>query len=70
MPERPSSNVKIYDRPERKLPSPILLVVGLLILLVVGYFVYRTYVHAPVPAKAPAGFLPVLSVLMPESPWL
>ena len=34
---------KVYDRPERKMPSPAILVVILLIVLVGGYFLYRTF---------------------------
>ena len=35
------SNVKIYDRPERKAPSPILLALGLLLLLIFGFMAYK-----------------------------
>jgi len=40
--------VKIYDRPERPGPSPALLVVILLVVLIAGYFLYRTFYHPPV----------------------
>ncbi len=36
-----TSNVKIYDRPERKGPSPILLALGLILLLVLGFMAYK-----------------------------
>jgi len=41
-------NVKIYDRPAPKGPSPIILVICVLAALVVGFFVYRAF-------QAPAG---------------
>lgn len=43
----PSStpNVKVYDRPEKKGPSPIALVLALLIVLVVAFGIYRV-MHA------------------------
>ena len=36
-------NVKIYDRPTPKGPSPIILVICVLVALVVGFFVYRLF---------------------------
>ena len=34
-------NVKVYDRPERAGLSPIIIAVIVLVVLVIGYFVYR-----------------------------
>jgi hypothetical protein len=42
--------VKIYDRPERTGPSPALLAVLVLIVLTLGYLLYRTFYR---PAAAP-----------------
>jgi hypothetical protein len=42
----PPSNVKVYDRAERKAPSPIVIVVVLLVVAIVGFFVYRAMHHA------------------------
>ena len=41
--------VKVYDRPERTGPSPVVLIVILLVVLIAGYFLYRTLYH---PANA------------------
>jgi hypothetical protein len=41
MTQSPPPNVKIYDRPERSGPSPLLLVIVLLVVLIVGYFIFR-----------------------------
>lgn len=58
MPDKPSSNVKVYDRPERQGPSPLLLVIGLVIVLLVAFFLYKTFYHpAPAPVKAPPGLI-------------
>ena len=40
-----TSNVKIYDRPEKKGPSPIALVLAILIVLVIAFGLYRA-MHA------------------------
>ena len=49
-------NVKIYDRPARKGPSPLLLVIALVVLIAIGFFVYRALHHAaPPPARAQTG---------------
>jgi len=43
----PPSNVKVYDRPEKKAPSPLVIVVVLL----VCFFIYKAMHHdTPVPA--------------------
>jgi len=51
MPDTKASNAKIYDRPERKGPSPVLVVVILLILALAAFFAYRTFTHAGAPAR-------------------
>lgn len=53
------SHAKIYDRPQRLARFPILLLVGLLILAVVGYYVYRTYFHPPTTYSPQTGMLPI-----------
>jgi hypothetical protein len=45
------SPVKIYDRPEPKKPSPVLMALALLVILVAGFFVYRYFMHPSVPAQ-------------------
>jgi len=49
MPDPP--NVKVYDRPEPKRPSPIVLVVILLVVVIGGYFLYRAFVHPAAPTQ-------------------
>jgi len=39
------SKVKIYDRPEPKVPPPLVLVIALVIILTIGFFVFRAFVH-------------------------
>lgn len=39
----PESGAKIYDRPERKTVSPLILVVGFVIILAAAYFIYRAW---------------------------
>ncbi len=47
----PPSNVKVYDRPEKKAPSPLVIVVVLLVVAIVGFFIYKAMHHdTPVPA--------------------
>ena len=36
-----SGNVKIYDRPERKTVSPALMLIGLVILLIIAFLIYK-----------------------------
>ncbi len=38
-----TSNVKVYDRPEKKGPAPLALVLALLIILVLAFGAYRIY---------------------------
>jgi hypothetical protein len=47
----PPPNVKVYDRPEKKGPSPIVLAIVVLVVAIVGFFVYKAMHHdAPTPA--------------------
>ena len=50
MPDSPP-NVKFYDRPASKRLSPALIVVLALVLLIVGYFLYRAFVHPAAPVQ-------------------
>jgi len=45
------SNAKVYDRPDRKGPSPILLAVILLAVVIAAFFVYRAMVHPAAPQR-------------------
>jgi hypothetical protein len=40
-----TSSVKIYDRPERKSPSPVLMLIALIVVLILGFVVYRFVIH-------------------------
>lgn len=51
MPDTKTSNAKIYDRPERKGPSPVLMAVILLIVAVAAFFAYRAFTHAGAPVR-------------------
>jgi hypothetical protein len=53
MADVPPPNAKVYDRPDRTGPSPLLWVVIALIIIVGGVFVYR-WLHHTRPAAAPA----------------
>ncbi len=52
----PASNAKIYQRPEKKTPSPLLLlVIAVIVLAIIGVAAYRFFAHGtPAPAKATA----------------
>ncbi len=43
-------NVKIYDRPASKGPSPVILAICLLAALLIGFFVYRAFQTQSAPA--------------------
>ena len=45
----PPPNVKVYDRPESKAKSPLVIVIALLIVAIIGFFIYRD-MHHDVPA--------------------
>ena len=63
MPDQPTSNVKIYDRPEKKAPSPLLLIGGVLLALVIAFFLYKMLYHPAANASTPpTGMLPISSV--------
>jgi hypothetical protein len=53
MPEDTPPNVKIYDRPERKGPTPVVLALIVLVAAALSFFLYRTLRPAPAPATAP-----------------
>ena len=60
MAQNPPPNVKIYDRPPPRGPSPLVLVIVVLVLLLIAFVAYRALHHAaPAPARAgqvrPAG---------------
>ena len=58
MPEKPTSNVKIYDRPERKGPPPLVLGILLVVALLVGILLYKTYFHpTALPVKPQVGLV-------------
>jgi len=59
---------KIYDRPEPKGPSPMVLAIALLVVLIVGFFIYRAFVHpaGPAPAGSP-GFIRLQPALWQEA---
>ena len=53
----PPQNVKVYDRPERKF-SPIIIVVILLVVAIVGFFLYKAMHHdTPTPNAQPGSLL-------------
>lgn len=57
---------KIYDRPERTGPSPLLLIVILLVVVVAGYFLYRAFYH-PAANRQPTGMV-IQRVLVATGP--
>ena len=65
----PPSNVKVYDRrPERKAPAPIVIIVVLLVVAIVGFFLYRAMHHeAPTsPANARPGIILSVNLVRTE----
>ena len=59
----PPPNVKVYDRPEKTGPSPIIIVVVLLVVAIVGFFIYKAMHHdAPTPADQKPAVLTMSSV--------
>lgn len=44
-PHSPASSVRIYDRPERKGVSPLVLGIGVIVLLVVAFLLYQMFFH-------------------------
>jgi|SRR5579871_2945979 len=60
MPDPIPPNVKIYDRPERKGPSPLLLGIALIVILLVGFLLFKTFSHQIAPSvKPPVGLVPI-----------
>jgi len=51
MSDMPPPKAKIYDRPERKGPPPLVLVIAVLVVLIVGFFLYRVFVHPAAPRQ-------------------
>ena len=48
----PPPNVKVYDRPASKTPSPMIIVIVLLVVAIAGFFIYKARHHdAPAPAE-------------------
>jgi len=61
----PTEGAKIYERPERKAISPLMIVVLALVLVTVGYLLYRALVPAARPDRqGQAGQITL--VLIPE----
>jgi hypothetical protein len=52
MADSPTKGAKIYERPERKTLSPVMIVVLVLILATVGYLLYRALTPAARPNRA------------------
>ena len=50
-PDQTPPNIKIFDRPEKKGPPPLILALIVLAVLAASFFGYRALVH---PAAAPA----------------
>ena len=51
MSEQPTPNVKIYDRPARTGPSPLILIIVLLAVLALGFVAYRVMYRPAVPVS-------------------
>jgi len=63
----PPQNVKVYDRPERKL-SPIIMVVILLVVAIVGFFIYKAMHHDTPTSNAQPGSLLVPAIVRAGAP--
>lgn len=47
----PPPNVKVYDRPESKAKSPLVIVIALMVVAIIGFFIYKAMHHdTPAPA--------------------
>jgi len=56
--------VKIYDRPaDRRSPSVLFLVVAVLLLIAIGFLLYRRYVSPQAPLQTPTGTQSSITVL-------
>jgi len=63
----PPSNVKVYDRPERKGLPPVVLAIVVLLIVIVGlYFGYKMLHHAA-SSTATSGSTSLLCPARPES---
>jgi Tfp pilus assembly protein PilV len=67
MPDTPPSNAKIYDRPERKGPPPVVIAMLVVILCILGYLAYRA-MHRPAAPAAQTQQTGAIRVV-PELPW-
>ena len=61
----PTPNVKVYDRPESKIPKPAVLVIILVVVAIVGFLLYKAFYH---PAVAPAANAPSGLIRMTSAP--
>ena len=62
----PPPNVKVYDRPEKKGPSPLIIAVVVLVIAIIGFFVYKAMHHdTPDAADKPGSAKPGI-MLMPS----
>ena len=43
----PTPNAKVYDRPERSGPSPMVIVIAVLVMFVLGFVIYKALHKAP-----------------------
>ncbi len=63
MPEKSPSNVKVFDRPERKALSPLVAVIALVVLLAVGFLLYKMFYHPNTPpVKSQVGLITALGI--------
>jgi len=67
MSDQTPPNVKVFDRPEKKGLSPLILGIIVLAVLAAGFFGYRAFVHPSAPA-APAAHTQTGSAVMQSSP--
>jgi hypothetical protein len=51
MSDQPTPNVKIYDRPARTGPSPLLVIIVLLVMLALGFVAYRVMYRPAAPVS-------------------
>ena len=64
----PPPNVKVYDRPDRTGPSPLIIAVVVLVVVILGFFIYKAMHHdAPENAgKTQPGILLMPSVVQAD----
>lgn len=64
-------NVKVYDRPERKGPVPVWIIVAVVVvLLIIGFVLYKAFYHAApnAPATVAPGMITVQTAFWQEKP--